>query len=130
MNQHFDDVSEHDISDDSLFGSAVSVTSRVAAKTTRDGYEMSFQCGNCGNPCKVVLDWPEVVAISMGKLPHPQNWYLQSGRVVPNLLCRGCRRPVSPGVTPEEAQRAVSAGVHARFISLPDVQMIRQRYGA
>jgi len=98
-----------------LGGDAAANHSRVKAKPTQEGVAFSLECDNCGAPNVVTASWPEIIVISAGAIP--KGWKYEAGYIRPEVGCGSCRRLVSPGVTPGEAQRWVNAGINARFVN-------------
>lgn len=94
---------------------------------TGQGIRAEFQCQNCGSPIGVEADWTELTYIMM-KIPPP-HWYKdqRAGLMRPEVGCSRCGEIVSVGLTPQECQKAINAGVEAGFISLQQVNQAVQR---
>lgn len=122
---HFSDVDLSSFGCGGLSGAAAENHSRAKAKTTADGVKISFDCDNCGAPNVLTIDWPEAIIISTGRLPR--GWKLEQGYIRPEIGCAQCRRLVTPGVTPDEAKRWVTAGINARFVNAQQAQAIAQQ---
>jgi hypothetical protein len=125
QSKYFEDVDVESMGFGGLGGSAVENHHKAKAKPTRDGVKIALDCGTCGSPNIMTVDWQEAVVISQGAIPP--NWVYEQGYIRPEVGCAQCRRLVSPGVTPDEAKRWVTAAVNARFIAPQQVQQIIAR---
>ena len=122
---HFADVDVESMGYGGLGGMAVENLHKAKAKTTAAGVLVKLDCGTCGAPNVMTIDWPEAIIISAGAIPR--GWTLDRGHVRPEIGCGQCKRLVTPAVTPDEAQRWVKAGIAARFVNPQQAQQIVQQ---
>ena len=120
--QHFSDVDVNQFGYGGLGGAGAEGHDRATAKPTAEGVKVALNCDNCGSPNILTIEWPEAIIISAGRLPP--NWKVDQGYIRPEVGCANCRRLVTPGVTPDEAQRWVKAGINARFVDPKQAQGI------
>jgi hypothetical protein len=123
--QHFSDVDISQFGYGGLSGAGAESHDKATARPTAEGVKISLSCDNCGSPNILTIEWPEVIVISTGHLPH--GWRVDQGYVRPEVGCANCRRLVTPGVTPDEAQRWVRAGISAQFVNPQQAQAIVQQ---
>lgn len=112
--QYFEDVDLSNLGYGALGGAAIEQHNSPKASPTPEGVRISLHCDHCGAPNVLTAEWPEVIFISAGALPR--GWKYDQGHIRPEVGCALCRRLVSPGITPDEAQRWVRAAIHARFV--------------
>lgn len=121
--EHFEDIDLESIGFGGLGGLAADNLTKSTAKTTPGGVDVKLNCGNCGVPSVMTIEWPEAIVLSAGAIPP--GWKYINGHIHPtDVRCKSCVRNVSPGVTPDEAKRWVTAGVNARFVNPALVQTI------
>jgi hypothetical protein len=123
--KYFEDVDLDGMGYGGLGGAAVEDHNRVRARPTREGVKLQLACDNCGAPNIMTIEWPEAIVISAGALPP--GWKYDQGYIRPEVGCAQCRRLVSPGVTPDEAKRWVTAGINAKFIDAGQANALVQR---
>jgi hypothetical protein len=79
-------------------------------------------CDNCGTEQEITIAWQQIVDASARKIPtDPETrmpWGYKDGKLFPQLGCARCRSPISIGMTPDEAERKVRAGVNAGFLKI------------
>src|SRR5690606_9981256 len=102
------------------FGAPHDVQSRRTF--TQAGVKVRLDCTSCGAPNVMTIEWPEAIIISVGAIPP--GWKYDQGYIRPEIGCAQCRRLLSPGVTPSEAERWVKAGINARFVNPQQAQAI------
>lgn len=112
--EHFGDLDLDNMGFGGLSGDAVENHNKARSKTAADGVKIQLACDHCGAPNVMTIDWPEAIIISAGAVPP--GWKYELGYIRPQTGCGSCRRLVSPGITPEEAKRWVTAGINARFV--------------
>lgn len=123
--RHFEDVDIDRYGFGGLGGAAAEDHSKAKAKPSKEGVKIALDCDNCGAPNIVTVEWPEAIVISTGNLPR--GWKFERGYIRPDIGCGSCQRLVSPGITPDEAQRWVKAGINARFVDPRHAQALAQQ---
>ena len=123
--EHFTDVDVTQFGYGGLGGAGADNHEKATARPTAQGVVIALNCDNCGSPNRLTIEWPEAIVISTGNLP--QGWKIDQGYIRPDVGCANCRRLVTPGVTPDEAQRWVKAGISARFVNPQQAQAIVQQ---
>jgi hypothetical protein len=88
----------------------------VTKKFDSEGRGMVYnsQCNHCGAPQEILVEWPELAAISQKRVVD--GWYVDraNGLFRPNMRCRSCQAAVIPwGETPAGARKDLEAGVEA-----------------
>ena len=82
------------------------------------GLVLHCDCTRCGRPIDMHVAWPELVIIGQGAIPN--GWYhdAQSGTARVDMRCNQCHEaPIPWGITPDEAQRDVKAGIQGAKLS-------------
>jgi hypothetical protein len=110
----------------SLGGTAIDNHFKVKPKSSREGLRMKLDCGHCGTPQEIIATWPEVVVISVGKLPSNQ-WKYDQGHIRPHIGCARCNHSVMVGITPGEAKSFATAAINAQYLSAQQAQQIAQQ---
>jgi len=123
--KYFEDVDTENMGFGALGGSAVENHHRVKAKPTQEGVQVKIDCDSCGAPNVMTILWPEAIVISVGAIPP--NWRFDRGYIRPQVGCGQCRRLVSPGVTPDEAERWVRAAISAKFVPAQKAQALAKQ---
>jgi len=123
--KHFEDVNLDALGFGGLGGLGSAHHVKTNAKPTREGVKMSVNCDHCGEPNIILVEGPEAVIISQGRMPG--GWKYIQGYVQPQIGCNQCQKVSAPGVTPDEATRWVKAALSARFIDPSMVAAIAQR---
>lgn len=119
---HFEDIDTETFGYGALGGEAIDNFHRTSAKPTQAGVQIKLDCESCGTPNILTVEWPEAIIISVGAIPR--GWEYDQGYIRPKSGCAHCRRLVSPGITPGEAERWVKAGINARFVDPQQAQAI------
>lgn len=120
--EHFEDIDTESLGFGGLGGSAIENLHKTTARPTQAGVKVRLDCTSCGAPNVMTIEWPEAIIISVGAIPP--GWKYDQGYIRPEIGCAQCRRLLSPGVTPSEAERWVKAGINARFVNPQQAQAI------
>jgi len=106
----------------------------------REGVMLEFYCQGCGRGTRILIEWPELVAMKYGHNPalifgrHPgvvsrlMSWVYvpaeQSWR--PDAKCRHCNFNFCIRLSPEEPERYLKVGRRSKFINPTGEQQISQ----
>lgn len=117
-----------------LDGEGVSHHNNVKSKIAPDGtgFEYQLRCDHCGRTIGVVVPWGELIIMGQGVLPGNNEWRHDPrlGRFVPQQGCSNCGDKIRLGLTPDECNRNLQAGIAAGRIRREDVQAyIQQNMG-
>jgi len=112
----------------SLAGAGVDHHEAIKTTVERDGVRFEHNCDFCGKPIGLVAEWPELIIMSLKKIPGDGSWYHDpnSGRLFPNLRC-GCQNPIKVGITPDECARHVNSGISQGKITVAQANTIAQQ---
>ena len=94
--KHFEDVNLDALGFGGLGGLGSAHHVKTNAKPTREGVKMSVNCDHCGAPNIILVEWPEAVIISQGRMPG--GWKYIQGYVQPQIGCNQCQKVSAPGV--------------------------------
>jgi hypothetical protein len=123
--RHFNDIDVNQFGYGGLGGAGAEAHQKTTARPSQEGVKIALSCDNCGAPNVMTIEWPEAIVIATGNLPP--GWKVESGYIRPDLGCASCKRLVTPGVTPDEAKRWVTAGINAHFVSQQQANAIAQQ---
>jgi YD repeat-containing protein len=114
-----------------VFGGEGGVTDLYEVKElplTGEGITYQVTCDECGQVQRITIAWAQIAqAAAMmrgGGLPidpdNRQPWVYNQGKIHPNIGCinGNCRRPISIGLTPDEAMKKLAAAQHAGLIQI------------
>jgi hypothetical protein len=109
-----------------LAGEGVDFHNKVKAKLSEDGSGFSYQirCDKCGQTLSVGVTWAELIIMAQGALP-PNNEWSHDGRngcFVPAIGCPRDGDRIRLGITPDECNRNLTAGIAARKITREAIQ--------
>jgi hypothetical protein len=122
QSKYFEDVDVEGMGFGGLGGAAIENHHRANARPTAEGVKVKLDCGTCGAPNVMTIEWPEAIIIAHGAIP--KDWVYEKGYIRPEVGCAQCRRLVSPGITPDEAARWVKAAQNARFVTPQQIQSV------
>jgi hypothetical protein len=108
--------------------------------TTQQGVIVDMSCRGCGRPCRVVAEWPEMVAVKYnvsprmvfgtmpGVLSSPTEWMFSQATNgwYPEQYCQHCRTPCNPHFTPAEAEQHLAVGRQRGWINPVAEQQLSQ----
>lgn len=103
------------------------------AKTipSQEGVEVEMRCRHCGKPCRLCMEWGEMIAVahdvapqmaygpqigSVIKSPVPWAWSRVNQMWWPQLSCSQCQSPCGPMFSADEAKRHVQVAMQRRWI--------------
>lgn len=97
---------------------------------TAQGVVVEMACRGCGRGAKLLVEYPELVAVKYNVAPHiafhgkpnilqnPVPWAYSPREQAwwPSYPCNHCRTPIAPLVTPEEAESHLAKARRNRWI--------------
>lgn len=112
-----------------LCGSAMDAFSQANGVPTPEGMVYEVTCENCG-PRKIVVEWPELIAIKSQISPHiafqrapnlvqqPTAWGFDARHQgwYPDVRCRSCNWQFRMMVSPVEVERAIRVAISQGWI--------------
>ena len=109
-----------------LAGEGVDFHNKVKAKLSPDGTGFNYQirCDKCGQTLCLSVPWGELAIMGQGMLPPNQEWQYDQmhGCLTPTKGCPRDGDPIRLGLTPDECNRNLSAGIAARKITREQIQ--------
>jgi len=114
-----------------LEGEGVEHHNKVKTKLSADGtgFDYQLRCDHCGRSLVVSVPWSELIIMGQGMLPPNNEWKhdARNGCFVPQQGCSHCGDVIRLGITPDECNRNLSAGIAARKISREQIQRYIQQ---
>ncbi len=109
-------------------------------QATPGGVVVEMFCRGCGRPCRIVAEYPELVAVkysvsprmAFGAMPNviqvPVEWLYSSvtGGWYPDEKCQQCRSPCNPHFTPNEAEQHLATARSKNWINPQGEQQLSQ----
>lgn len=119
------------------FDSAKTVVVGPSKETPQGGVLVELACRSCGRPHRIVVEWPEVIALEANLAPQqfipnaPTQWAWSkvTGAWWPELHCQ-CQSPMGPMFTPAEARAHLQTAMQKRWLNPAEVAQWRQRANA
>lgn len=109
-----------------LAGEGESFHNRVKGHLVKDGTGWAYQirCDKCGQTLVVTASWPEMIIMGQAKLPPNGEWRYNGaqGCFVPAQGCPRDGDQIRLGITPDECNKNLSAGIAAQKISRKAIQ--------
>lgn len=120
-----------------ICGSAMSAFSKARGEPDQEGLIFEVVCENCG-PRKIIVEWPELVAVKFGISPHiayqgqpgilqqptqwgfdrnSQNWY-------PDIRCAKCQWQFRLMMSPGEVEGGLRAAVGKGYLPNQSYQQL------
>jgi hypothetical protein len=103
----------------------------VKSKATSEGLQVRVNCRLCGKPTDVIIEWDELVIISLNGpqiapvLPAGYKVSDNNKSIYFEGTCTRCNNPsIAVHVTPDEAQRRVTDGLKQGFANLNRVNQL------
>lgn len=95
----------------------------VKTAVTNEGVVNQLQCDKCGRRLVITIPWTELIFMSEKRLPPNNSWKHDGyhGVFLPNAHCPHCQDSVRLGMTPQECQKHIRAGIDAGRVAERDV---------
>lgn len=113
-----------------IFGEALVENDSVRTATTREGLAIEFYCQTCGQPLRLIIEWPEVICLKYGVDPSrainsPTRWFWKNDENAwaSDLRCGKCNGGTGIRIKASEPARAIEDARRRRLI---DPMMERQ----
>lgn len=114
-----------------LAGEGVDFHNKVKAKISADGtgFDYQIRCDKCGRTLVVGVPWAELIIMGSGALPPNGEWRHDgaNGCFVPTKGCPRDGDDIRLGITPDECNRNLSAGIAAGRIKREEITAFLQR---
>ncbi len=100
-----------------LAGEGVEHHNKVKSKISQDGsgFDYQLRCDHCGRTLVVSVPWSELIIMGQSLLPGNNEWKHdgRNGCFVPQQGCAHCGDVIRLGITPDECNRNLAAGISA-----------------